>query len=219
MDRLFQPFTQADSSTTRRFGGTGLGLTISRRLAEMLGGGISAQSQFGQGSTFCLTVATGSLEGVKMLDQLSEAAPVAKLGQAAVKVAETPLRGNILVADDAPDNRRLISLFLSKAGAQVTVAENGKQAYEAAIDRWRAGRPFDLIVIDMQMPVLDGYQATKMLRAAGYPGPIIALTANAMAGERAKCLAVGCTDYASKPIERAVLLRTLSAQLGGEGRS
>ena len=213
MSRLFQPFTQADSSTTRRFGGTGLGLAISRRLSEILGGGITAESELGKGSTFRLTIAVGSLDGVKLLDDPREPAPTEPLVEKVSRLAEVRLSGCILVADDAPDNRRLISLFLTKAGAEVVTAENGKQAYEAALDRWRAGNPFDLIVMDMQMPVLDGYHATKMLRAAGYPGSVVALTANAMSGERAKCLAVGCNDYATKPIERAVLLRTIAENL------
>ncbi len=160
-----------------------------------------------------MTVAVGSLEGVKLLGQPREVTPTTSLAETAGRLAEVSLPGSILVADDAPDNRRLICLFLNKAGAEVATAENGRQAYEMALDRWRSGNPFDLIVMDMQMPVLDGYQATKMLRAAGYPGQIVALTANAMTGERAKCLAVGCSDYAAKPIERAALLRMCAAHL------
>jgi len=215
MTRLFQPFSQADHSTARCFGGTGLGLAISRKLAEMLGGDITARSEPGKGSVFCFTIATGPLEAVKMLDRPADAhvSHAERARQSALSQQPVQLHGRILLAEDAPDNQRLISFFLNKAGAEVVAVENGKLAYDAAIENWKADHPFDLIVMDMQMPVLDGCQATKMLRVAGYPGPIIALTANAMAGERAKCLAAGCNEYAVKPIERASLLAMLASHL------
>ncbi len=212
--RLFQPFSQADASTTRKFGGTGLGLTISKRLAEMLGGGITLHSEPGKGSTFSVTVKTGDLEGVRLLDGPTEAAapatPAPPVGNAAPPVR---LDGRILLAEDGPDNQRLIAFVLKKAGAEVTVAENGQIAHDEALAARARGEPFDLILMDMQMPVMDGYTATAKLRAAGYTGPIVALTAHAMAGDDTKCLAAGCDGYLTKPIDRAVFLPAVAERL------
>lgn len=209
---LFHPFTQADASTTRRFGGTGLGLTISRRLAQLLGGDIAASSTVGKGSTFTLTVPTGSLQGVALVDASREGQRLAE-GEKAVKAqAETmlPAGCRLLLVEDGPDNQRLISFVLRKAGADVVVAENGQQALELAAAARGEARPFDAILMDMQMPVMDGYEASRKLRDAGYAVPVIALTAHAMAGDREKCLDAGCSDYVTKPIDRASLLATVS---------
>ena len=209
---LFRPFTQVDGSVTRRFGGTGLGLTISRRLAKMLGGDISVESTAGQGSVFSVSVAIGSLTGVEMVDEPGEV----RLDKPE-DVPITPLRGDelacrVLVAEDGPDNQRLIRCVLEKAGADVTTAENGRIAVELAFGAVEQGRPFEVILMDMQMPVLDGYAATRQLRERGYTGAIVALTAHAMAGDREKCIAAGCDDYATKPLNRTALIETVQKQ-------
>ncbi len=202
--RLFRPFTQADYSTTRKFGGTGLGLTICKRLVEMLGGSIDVTSVPGLGSSFLFSIPTGSLENVKLLQSPSEAEIVSDLNEAAEAAsaaASQNLAARVLLAEDGVDNRRLISHHLKKAGVNVTTAENGKLAYDAATAAVADGSPFDLIFMDMQMPVMDGYQATSRLRQDGYTGPIIALTAHAMTGDREKCLTAGCDEYLTKPID------------------
>ena len=208
--RLFKPFGQADASTTRKFGGTGLGLSISRRLARKMGGDIRVlSSEVGTGSQFRATVAAGSLEGVNWIDapRLSTFAAKRESAAASVVSAQCLSGRRILLAEDGPDNQRLISHVLNRAGAEVIAAENGKVAigFALAAPDEDLG-PFDLILMDMQMPVMDGYAATKLLRKRGHAGPIIALTAHAMAGDREKCLQAGCTDYATKPIDREKLI-------------
>ncbi len=208
--RLFQPFSQADSSTTRKFGGSGLGLTISKRLAEMLGGDITLSSTHGKGSTFRLTVEAGDLEGVRLLDSPLEEALQARAAPADNTAPAGQLDGRILLAEDGPDNQRLIAFVLRNAGAQVTVVADGQAAHDEALAARDRGQPFHVILMDMQMPVMDGYEATQRLRAAGYAGPIIALTAHAMQGDDAKCLAAGCDQYLTKPIDRAKFLQTVA---------
>jgi PAS domain S-box-containing protein len=207
--RLFQPFSQADTSTSRCYGGSGLGLAISKRLAEMLGGDLTVTSVLGKGSTFRASIATGSLDGKKPIDQPCEAAQ----GTSCVLQSAIRLDSCILLAEDGPDNQRLIAHVLRKAGADVAVAENGQVAFDLALAARQAGNPFDVILMDMQMPVMDGYQATRELRSAGYCGPIIALTAHAMTEDRQKCLDAGCNDYTTKPIDRAVLLECIAKHL------
>ncbi len=202
--KLFQPFMQADTSTTRKFGGSGLGLTISLKLAEMLGGRIEVESTFGEGSKFTVNVSTGALDGVRMCNPAEENAPENPASLAEKTVSE--LDCNVLLAEDGPDNQRLISYILRKAGAEVAVADNGQIALELALAAEHEGKPFDVILMDMQMPVLDGYGATTRLRAAGYTRPIIALTAHAMSSDRKKCLDSGCDDYTTKPIDQQRLL-------------
>ena len=215
LDRLFQPFTQADNSTTRRFGGTGLGLTISRRLATLLGGDIKVSSEYGGGSTFSFTFNGGPREGVELLHDLNDAelfiAPKAT-GNDHIRLA-----GHILLAEDGEDNQDLISTYLREAGAEVTIAGNGRVAAELATAPENAGK-FDLILMDMQMPELDGYGATARIREAGVKTPIVALTANAMAEDRARCMSVGCTDYLPKPVERYQLLSTAACYMGKSQR-
>ncbi len=208
--RVFRPFEQADSSMSRRYGGTGLGLSISRRLARMLGGDIACDSTSGVGSTFTAFVDTGPLDGVPMIETIEEGlAPETSHAEP----RSLTLSGRILLAEDGPDNQRLISFHLRRAGAEVEVVENGRLAVDRAIEAASEGRPFGVIVMDMQMPVLDGYAAASELRARGYTGPIVALTAHAMTGDRERCLAAGCTGYATKPIDRTKLLQACAEHM------
>jgi len=218
---LFQPFQQADASMTRRFGGTGLGLAISRRLAELLGGAVDlVESAPRRGSRFRVRLPADAV-----LD--SDARPAPDNGARCIGVeprasglpapAPDVLRGRrVLIVDDGPDNQRLLSLILHKAGAATTVADNGQLAVDEALAARDRGRPFDVVLMDMQMPVMDGYRATSLLRQRGYDGPIIALTANVMSADRQKCLDVGCDDYAPKPIDRASLVALIARLLDGD---
>jgi len=206
--RLFQPFSQADNSTSRKFGGTGLGLAVSRRLAEVMGGCISiVESEPGRGSRFRFSIPTGPLDRVTMVDSadgdrlLSKPAMVSPISS-----TPKPLNCRVLLAEDGPDNQRLVMFVLKKAGAEVTIAENGQIAMDKALEATQTGTPFDVILMDMQMPVMDGYEATSRLRRMGYTKPIIALTAHAMATDRKKCIAAGCDDYMAKPVDRRQLI-------------
>jgi signal transduction histidine kinase/CheY-like chemotaxis protein len=210
--KLFCPFTQADASTTRKFGGTGLGLSISRRLAQMLEGDLGVESQPGRGSRFTLTVGVGQVDAAAVL-------PLGAIAGTCQPVANTladyplPPGCRILLVEDGPDNQRLISHLLKKAGAVVELAENGELGVKAALAAADRREPFDLILMDMQMPVLDGYAATARLRKLGYSYPIIALTAHSMTGDRQKCLDAGCDDYLPKPVDRNLLFPLILKQL------
>ena len=205
---LFEPFPQADTSTPRLFGGTGLGLAISKRLARMLGGDIHATSRPGKGSVFTLTIDPGAMDGVSMIEH-SPSLPIETNKPFDMEWGKK-LQGRVLLVEDGKDNQRLIGLILEKRGLDVCLAENGRIALEKVDASVSAAAPFDLILMDMQMPEMDGYEATRHLRQDGWDGPIIALTAHAMAGDRQKCIDAGCNDYLTKPIDRPVFLATVA---------
>ena len=209
LDSIFEPFTQADTSVTRRFGGTGLGLAISRKIAVALGGTLSVTSRVNEGSTFTVTIDPGSLQHVRILSH----PPIIKHEETAVPTETILLpTAKILVVDDGDTNRKLVRLILQRAGAQVLLVENGLQAVQA-VEKDR----FDVILMDMQMPVMDGYTATRTIRSRGSRIPIIALTAHAMKGDDEKCREAGCTGYMTKPIDADRLLATISPILAKSG--
>jgi len=210
--RLFTPFSQADASVTRHHGGTGLGLTISRRLARLMGGEvILARTAPGIGSCFRLDIPLIAVDGTRQIASLSE---IESSRTAEVAVPVLKLAGRILLAEDGADNQRLISFHLRKAGAEVAIAENGLVALDMLTEANRVGQPFDLLLTDMQMPEMDGYSLASTLRGRGSTIAIVALTAHAMAEDRRKCVDAGCDDYASKPIDKALLLAVCGKWLG-----
>lgn len=209
-ERIFKPFAQADNSTTRRFGGTGLGLTISRSLAELMGGSLNlVRSEVGAGSVFRLSIplVTCDFESPNPEADATRRAPDYTAGSAHGKTALSGYK--VLVADDGVDNQKLFAILLRNAGAEVTVVENGLDAVKSALSAVSALTPFDVVLMDMQMPVMDGYDATRRLRNADYRGAIVALTAHAMTGDREACLTAGCDDYLSKPAQRTDLINMI----------
>ncbi|WP_146413607.1 PAS domain-containing protein [Crateriforma conspicua] len=206
LGKLFQPFSQGDASVTRRFGGTGLGLAISRRLAESLGGDIVVDSEVEHGSTFTVRIDPGDLTDVEMV----QPGPLVEIPPSEDDSAPVSLDCHILVTDDRRDIRFLSRRILVDAGATVTEAEDGQVALDKVVESIEQGSPFDIILLDMQMPNLDGYQAAVRLRELGFAGPIVALTADAMQGDMKRCLECGCNDYLAKPINAQNLLRLVA---------
>ncbi|MEW4565050.1 CHASE domain-containing protein [Bremerella sp. JC770] len=218
-DRLFQAFVQADNSTARRFGGTGLGLRISKRLAEMLGGDIRVTSEPNIGSVFCLTLTLAKINESNWLNPNDASTAATRTNEEVKDTPKLPVNAlagmRVLLAEDGPDNVRLISFHLRKAGAEVTTVENGKLTIEQMTQDGTVDGPlqeparFDVVLTDMQMPEMDGYQSTQLLREKGCTLPIVALTAHAMAGDLQNCLDAGCTSYTTKPIDRKRLIQIL----------
>lgn len=204
--RLFEPFYQASQTNS---GGTGLGLAISRRLAERLGGHLMAESEEGRGSSFLLKLPLGQESVVATHEEPARPAPPAPTAEP----QRLPLPGRVLLAEDNAAIQRVIAFHLEKAGARVQVAKNGQEAIDLACAALEAGDPFDVVLMDMQMPVLDGYEATRQLRALDFPGRIIAITAYAMAEDREECLRLGCDDHLSKPIDWILLNHRIAAYL------
>jgi CheY-like chemotaxis protein len=203
--RLFRPFSQGDASVTRSFGGTGLGLAISQRLAQMLGGEIAVASRPDRGSEFAFDIPAGEVGEVRLV------APSASPADASAKGApHRPLDCRVLVVDDRRDVRLLTRHILQRAGAAVEFAEDGIEALECVRSSLLESRPYDVVLLDMQMPRLDGYQTAALLRTMGYRSPIVALTADAMQGDMDRCLANGCNAYLSKPIDAARLVATVA---------
>ncbi len=208
--RLFQPFEQADSSSRRVFGGSGLGLTISHRLAGLLGGEISVRSRLGEGSAFTLTVPSAPQEFDD--DAIAAEPPTSEHGDVPASQAADrfePLDIRVLIVDDRRDLRLLSKRFIERFGGSALIAEDGNQALQIFRREQNAGRRIDVVLMDVQMPKMDGITTTQILRDRGFKNPIVALTANAMQSDRETCLASGFTDFLSKPIDAGKLYLTL----------
>ena len=214
---IFKSFTQADRTTTRKFGGTGLGLTITKQLALIMSGDLTVKSVLNQGSVFTLSLPVNiDIDSQSHLDKYQKACSTsAEMGNSQdiqKQGKSTKLKGNILVAEDSKPNQKLVQIFLEKMGLDVAIAENGVRAVDMTIN----GR-FDMILMDIQMPEMNGYQAAKKLRELGVKIPIIALTANALKGDCEKCIRAGCNDYISKPVDQKSLRETIEKHFTQSG--
>jgi len=198
LESIFDPFTQAQDNLTRNFGGAGLGLAVSKDLAKALGGNVKVQSTVNKGSTFTLTILANTQQSQDAQQQASESKP---------KAPSLDSR-KILIVDDAKDNRVLLQLILKRSGASTEFAHDGQQAINAVNNAIKDDALYDLILMDMQMPVLDGYHATVQLREQGLTIPIIAVTAHALEGDRKHCIDAGCDEYMSKPVDKTKLIET-----------
>ncbi|MFY9341553.1 MAG: response regulator [Planctomycetota bacterium] len=205
LQRLFQPFVQVDSGHTRRHGGSGLGLSIARQLARSMGGDVVVASVVHQGATFCLRLpARPESAGAAAVPAVAQRRPPQLAGR------------RVLVVDDAADNRLLLGRVLQRCGCEVAFAEDGARAVAAVTGAAATGGTPDLIVMDVQMPVLDGCAATRELRRLGFTKPVVAVTANAMAGQRDECLRSGCDAFLTKPIDVPALYDLLARTLVSE---
>ena len=208
MSHIFKAFTQADASTIRQYGGTGLGLCISQQLAQKLGGNITCQSEKGRGSQFVVTVSAKLVEGTEFVTSDNSSDLVYHEVLAKRRRLPTALGGKVLLAEDSVENQQLISMYVRKTGAQIVIAENGKIAVNHAMSD-----EFDLILMDMQMPVMGGLEATQWLRQINCSTPIVMLTANALKQDRDRCIAAGANDYLTKPVDLARFYKVLEQHL------
>ena len=209
IDTLFDSFTQADSSTTRKYGGSGLGLNISRSLARMMGGDIVVTSTINEGSSFTVYLPVGKAAIRDMAENLDELSVTGfDIGQQDEQNAMPSLSGTVLLAEDNPDNQRLVQFHLQRVGATLDIAGNGREAVERALEN-----SYDLILMDMQMPEMDGVEAAELLRQAGYDIPIVALTANISREDRERCERAGFDDFLTKPFDKVRLNHVLKQYL------
>ena len=209
LDEIFQPFFQVDGSHTRRYGGTGLGLSICQRLAQALDGRIEVASELGRGSTFTLTI-----DGGPWRETLGRDASPNPTTVPTTRAEPSPvLRGRILLVEDEPSLQRVIQHLLHKLKLDIELAGDGRLACQMVEQSQAKGRPYALILMDIQLPQMNGLEATRRLRAQGWSGPIVALTAYAMVGDRERCLAAGCDDYLAKPISSSLLREVLRRYL------
>ena len=212
-EMIFKSFTQADFTTSRKYGGTGLGLAITKQLARLLGGDLKIKSQVGKGSIFSLSLpANTDIETQDQLDKYEVACEVNS--EQYENEGSISYDGNVLVVEDCKTNQFLARLLLEKQGLDVSIADSGKEAIDMV-----SNGSFDLIFMDIQMPEMNGYKATGILRKKGIKTPIVALTANAMKGDSDKCLKAGCDDYLTKPLDRKALLEILEKYIGKESLS
>ena len=208
IDKLFDSFTQADVSTTRRFGGTGLGLNISRHLAQMLGGDIKVTSQPGEGSRFVASVASDASIFQDLVYEIDDMqASGSQIVEDAV-IQEYGLQGRVLLAEDNIDNQRLVGHYLKRLGLDICIVDNGQLAVAKALEE-----EFDLVLMDMQMPKMDGPEAALILRQTGRSVPIVALTANIGQEDRNRCIEAGCNDFLCKPIDKQHFFTVVSRYL------
>lgn len=208
LNKLFKPFSQANNVESRTDPGTGLGLAISQRLAQQLGGGVEVDSVPGEGSCFTVRIQARLGGGV-------EASPLSleQNGHRMVQSSTPNLKARILVTDDLVDLRQLLGHLIERTGAQVGYACNGRDAVTKVEQARQRGEPFDLVLMDMQMPEMDGLQAMQTLRERGFEQPIVALTAATMRGERERCIAAGFSDHLSKPIDERQLMERIQHHL------
>lgn len=214
--KLFKPFSQGDTSVTRAYGGSGLGLAISKRLVGMLDGSIWVTSEVGEGSVFHVRLPLDSLDGVPLIEP--DLTTLSAEETAAESDVLPVLNCRVLVVDDRREIRHICQHFLEKAGATVQLAQDGQAGVDAILAARESDAAYDVILMDMQMPRLGGLEATAVLRAQGVETPIIALTADAMKGDREQCLQAGCNDYLSKPIDHAQLVEIVWKYSRGDQR-
>jgi signal transduction histidine kinase/ActR/RegA family two-component response regulator len=205
--RLFKPFSQGDPTLSKRYGGTGLGLSLSRKLASILGGGLDlTRTETGRGSVFTFYIPVDEARAVSWKKNFEPSAPHK---EKPIGIGKDRLAGTrILCVDDTLDNRQLVQVYLNSVGAEVDMASDGREGVEKAL-----ANNYDLILMDVQMPLMDGYEAVATLRQSGYTKPILALTAHAMREDGEQCLAVGCNGHLSKPITCADLVRAIEKTL------